>query len=123
MGARRRDGRGHNRSGLIAGRFRLQDVVASGGMGEVYRARDVVSHMQVCVKLLRTDEDREGERFVQEAKILSALQHPSIVRYLAHGTVGGDRYLVMEWLEGEDLARRLEREPPNLVDTVILLKQ
>ena len=92
-------------------------------MGEVYRARDVVSHLQVCVKLLRTDEDREGERFVQEAKILSALAHPSIVRYLAHGTVGGDRYLVMEWLEGEDLARRLEREPPNLVDTVILLKQ
>jgi tetratricopeptide (TPR) repeat protein len=123
MGARRRDGRGQNRSGLIAGRFRLQDVVASGGMGEVYRARDVVSHLQVCVKLLRTDEDREGERFAQEAKILSALQHPSIVRYLAHGTVGGDRYLVMEWLEGEDLARRLEREPPGLVDTVILLKQ
>jgi eukaryotic-like serine/threonine-protein kinase len=92
-------------------------------MGEVYRARDVVSHLQVCVKLLRTDEDREGERFAQEAKILSALQHPSIVRYLAHGTVGGDRYLVMEWLEGEDLACRLEREPPGLVDTVILLKQ
>ena len=123
MGARRRDGRGQNRSGLIAGRFRLQDVVASGGMGEVYRARDVVSHLQVCVKLLRNDEDREGERFVQEAKILSALQHPSIVRYLAHGTVGGDRYLVMEWLEGEDLARRLERDQPNLVDTVVLLKQ
>jgi serine/threonine protein kinase len=60
MGARRRDGRGHNRSGLIAGRFRLQDVVASGGMGEVYRARDVVSHLQVCVKLVRTDEDREA---------------------------------------------------------------
>jgi tetratricopeptide (TPR) repeat protein len=92
-------------------------------MGEVYRARDVVSHLQVCVKLLRTDEDREGERFVQEAKILSTLQHPSIVRYLAHGTVGGDRYLVMEWLEGEDLSQRLEREPPNLVDTIVLLKQ
>jgi tetratricopeptide (TPR) repeat protein len=92
-------------------------------MGEVYRARDVVSHIQVCVKLLRTDEDRDGERFVQEAKILSVLQHPSIVRYLAHGVVGGDRYLVMEWLEGEDLARRLEREPPGLVDTVILLRQ
>jgi tetratricopeptide (TPR) repeat protein len=123
MGVRRRDGRGQARSGLIAGRFRLQDVVASGGMGEVYRARDVVSHLQVCVKLLRAGEDREGERFVQEAKILSALQHPAIVRYLAHGTVGGDRYLVMEWLEGEDLARRLEREPASLVDTVILLKQ
>ncbi len=121
MGGRRRDSRG--KSGLIAGRFRLQDVVASGGMGEVYRARDVVSHIQVCVKLLRTDEDRDGERFVQEAKILSVLQHPSIVRYLAHGVVGGDRYLVMEWLEGEDLARRLEREPPGLVDTVVLLRQ
>jgi serine/threonine protein kinase/tetratricopeptide (TPR) repeat protein len=123
MGSRRRDSRGQNRTGLIAGRFRLQDVVASGGMGEVYRARDVVSHLQVCVKLLRADEDREGERFIQEAKILSNLQHPAIVRYLGHGVVGGDRYLVMEWLEGEDLARRLEREPPNLVDTIILLKQ
>jgi eukaryotic-like serine/threonine-protein kinase len=123
MVARRRDSRGSGRSGLIAGRFRLQDVVASGGMGEVYRARDVVSHLQVCVKLLRTVEEREGERFVQEAKILSELQHPSIVRYLAHGMVGNDRYLVMEWLEGEDLARRLEREPLNLADTVALLKQ
>jgi eukaryotic-like serine/threonine-protein kinase len=101
----------------------LQDVVASGGMGEVYRARDVVAHTQVCVKLLRTDEDRDGERFLQEAKILSELEHPAIVRYLAHGVVGGDRFLVMEWLEGEDLARRLEREPPTLVDTMTLLKQ
>jgi len=123
MVARRRDSRGTGRSGLIAGRFRLQDVVASGGMGEVYRARDVVSHLQVCVKLLRTVEEREGERFVQEAKILSELQHPSIVRYLAHGMVGSDRYLVMEWLEGEDLASRIEREPLNLGDTVLLLKQ
>ena len=123
MGARRRDGRGPSRSGLIAGRFRLQDVVASGGMGEVYRARDVVSHLQVCVKLLRSVEEREGERFVQEAKILSGLQHPSIVRYLAHGLVGSDHYLVMEWLDGEDLARWIERDPPPLAETVVLLKQ
>ena len=92
-------------------------------MGEVYRARDVVSHTQVCVKLLRTHEDRDSQRFVQEAKILSALEHPSIVRYLAHGVVDGERYLVMEWLEGEDLSRRLEREPLNLGDTMLLLKQ
>ncbi len=92
-------------------------------MGEVYRARDVVSHLQVCVKLVRTVEAREGERFVQEARILSGLAHPSIVRYLAHGMVGSDHYLVMEWLEGEDLARRIEREPLNLADTVMLLQQ
>ncbi|MBN2574181.1 MAG: protein kinase [Deltaproteobacteria bacterium] len=123
MGVRRRDGRGRQRSGLIAGRFRLQDVVASGGMGEVHRARDLVSHAQVCVKLLRADEDRDGERFLQEAKILSALEHPAIVRYLAHGVVGHERYLVMEWLEGEDLAQRLVREPPSLADTMKLLQQ
>jgi hypothetical protein len=111
------------RSRLIAGRFRLQDVVASGGMGEVYRARDVVSHMQVCVKLLRAVEEREGERFLQEAKILSELKHPSIVRYLAHGTIGSDRYLVMEWLEGEDLARRIARDPLTLADALVLLRQ
>ena len=123
MGSRRWDSRGTKRSGLIGGRFRLQDVVASGGMGEVYRARDVVSHLQVCVKLLRTAEDREGERFVQEAKILAGLQHPSIVRYLANGMVGSDHYLVMEWLEGEDLACRLDREPLSFADAVLLLRQ
>ena len=92
-------------------------------MGEVYRARDMVSHVQVCVKMLRTGEDRDGERFVQEGNILSTLQHPAIVCYLAHGVVGNERYLVMEWLEGEDLAQRLAREPPTLADTVVLLKQ
>ena len=123
MPGRRRDGRGENRSGLIAGRFRLQEVVAAGGMGEVHRARDVISHIQVCVKLLRTDEDRDGERFEQEATILSALQHPSIVRYLAHGQVEDNRYIVMEWLEGEDLGRRIERGPLGIADTVLILKQ
>ena len=83
MGSRRRDGRGQQRSGLIAGRFRLQEVVASGGMGEVYRARDLTEHAQVCVKLLRGEEERGGERFVQEANILSTLQHPTIVRSTA----------------------------------------
>ena len=92
-------------------------------MGEVYRARDVVSHAQACVKLLRANEDRDGERFVQEANILSTLQHPAIVRYLAHGIVGTDRYLVMEWLDGEDLAQRLVRDPLTLADTMTLLKQ
>jgi tetratricopeptide (TPR) repeat protein len=122
MGARRRDGRGHGRAGLIAGRFRLQEVVATGGMGEVYRARDLTAHAQVCVKLLRAGEERDGERFVQEARILSALKHPAIVRYLAHGVVGSERFLVMEWLEGEDLGQRLQREPPSLADTMVLLR-
>jgi len=92
-------------------------------MGEVYRARDVVSHAQVCAKLLRTNEERDGERFVQEANILSKLQHSAIVRYLAHGVVGTDRYLVMEWLEGEDLSQRLVREPTTLADTMLVLRQ
>jgi serine/threonine protein kinase/tetratricopeptide (TPR) repeat protein len=92
-------------------------------MGEVYRARDLTAHTQVCVKLLRSDENRDGERFVQEANILSTLQHTAIVRYLAHGVVGSDRYLVMEWLDGEDLAQRLVRELPTLLETVTLLRQ
>jgi len=92
-------------------------------MGEVYRARDLSARMQVCVKLLRTDENRDGERFVQEAAILSTLEHASIVRYLGHGVVGSDRYLVMEWLDGEDLAQRLVREAMSVLDTVALLRQ
>jgi eukaryotic-like serine/threonine-protein kinase len=94
---------------LIAGRFVVEQVAGVGGMGKVYRARDLVSGERVAVKVLRA-ESVETARFEREGVVLAELHHPAIVRYVAHGrTPEGSLYLAMEWLEGEDLSRRLKR--------------
>ncbi|WP_437682582.1 serine/threonine-protein kinase [Sorangium sp. So ce131] len=79
-------------------------------MGTVYRAYDRVVGAPVALKIVRLRSAVQAERFEREAALLAALVHPGIVRYIAHGsTPDGDRYLAMEWLEGEDLAARLAR--------------
>src|SRR5262249_51398901 len=63
-----------------------------------------------ALKVLRKGAVHDGARFVREAEILAAHAHPSIVRYIAHGVMpSGERYLAMEWLEGETLADHLAR--------------
>jgi serine/threonine protein kinase len=101
----------HDDSGeRIAGRWELRQPVGRGGMGTVYRAIDTSSGQPVAVKLLHTDGDNTDERFMREVKALAELRHPSIVTYLSHGHTHDNRsYLVMEWLEGEDLSKRLKR--------------
>src|SRR5690349_5337423 len=82
----------------------------SGAMGEGFCARGLRTGGRVAVKLLHHVD--EGGRFEREARILAALRHGGIVRYLSHGaTPGGRLYLVTEWLEGETLAERLRRGP------------
>src|SRR5258708_6611713 len=78
-------------------------------MGAVYRALDRMTGAPAAVKVL-TGGTSLHDRFAQEARVLSELNHPSIVRYVAHGTTShGELFLAMEWLEGEDLAQRLGR--------------
>src|SRR5262245_58200303 len=97
---------------LIDGRFELRRRVAAGGMGVVYLAHDHTTAQDVALKLLRFEDSEVLARFVREARILAELTHPAIVRYIADGTTGeGERYLAMEWLEGEDLADRIQRGP------------
>jgi serine/threonine protein kinase/tetratricopeptide (TPR) repeat protein len=98
----------------IEERFEIERLVASGGMGRVFRARDHKTDQPVAVKFLTQPDKRAAERFLHEALVLAEIQHPGIVRYVAHGTTpAGEPYLAMEWLEGEDLAHylwRLRRE-------------
>jgi serine/threonine protein kinase/tetratricopeptide (TPR) repeat protein len=98
----------------IDDRFEIERLVGSGGMGRVYRARDHQSGQPVAIKFLSQPDKRASERFLYEALVLAEIQHPGIVRYVAHGaTPAGEPYLAMEWLEGEDLAHylwRLRRE-------------
>lgn len=106
---------------LIAGRFLLEEAVGSGGMGEVFRAKDEVSGGSVAVKVLRAPLKREGDRFRREAQLLSEVAADTVVRYVSHGlTEQSCPYLVMEWLSGRDLAERLADGGLNLRETLVL---
>ena len=107
----------------IGERFELVEFVASGGMGHVYRARDGTTGNLVALKVLGS-KNEEAERFVREAEVLAAIDHPCVVRYLAHGaTEEGAPYLAMEWLEGHDLARRLDHGALSVTDALVVARR
>jgi serine/threonine protein kinase len=111
---------------LFANRFEIDKPAGSGGMGMVYRARDRYSGELVALKLLRAGigGPDESERFVREAQLLSELRHPGIVSYVAHGqTADGQRFLAMEWLDGQDLGQHLAQGPLLVRDCLRLFAQ
>ena len=86
---------------LISGRYRLGDVLGRSLMSEVHRGEDVVLERPVAIKLLLDHGDpRSVARFEQEAQILARLQHPSVITVFDTGVDGGDRFIVMELVEG-----------------------
>jgi hypothetical protein len=108
---------------VIDGRFTLEAQSRRGGMGTVWRARDLRSGQAVALKLLHLAGTEEAERFVREGAFLADLSHPGIVSYVAHGrTTDGRPYLAMEWLEGENVAERLARQPLTLLESLTLLR-
>ncbi len=107
---------------VISGRFRLIARAGAGGMGEVFRADDLEAQRLVAIKILARDAD--AARFEREAKVLAALDHPAIVRYIAHGeTADRERWIAMEWLEGRDLAARVEGEGLSLFAALTVVEQ
>ena len=105
----------------IADRFLLERPAGAGGMGTVYRALDRVSGAPVALKLAADGNDALRARALAEADALTALDHPAIVRLVAHGlALDGRPYLAMEWLDGEDLAARLERGPLTVAEAALL---
>ncbi|HVJ21140.1 MAG TPA: protein kinase [Polyangiaceae bacterium] len=88
----------------------MEALAGTGGMGAVYRAFDRAQGQRVALKLLAAGEASYAARFAEEARILAHLAHPGVVQWIAHGEdAGGQRWLALEWLEGEDLAARLVR--------------
>lgn len=91
-------------------RFVVQGLAGSGGMGTVYRALDRLTGARVALKVVAAEGAEAATRLAVEAEALAALDHPAIVRPIAFGTAPNGRpFLAMEWLDGEDLAARLER--------------
>ncbi|WNG30635.1 protein kinase [Cystobacter fuscus] len=114
-----------SRGTIIAERFAIEHLAGRGGMGVVYRARDGVTGRPVALKLLQALGSPESAfRFNREALLMAGLHHPGLVAHVAHGaTERGQPFLAMEWLEGEELARRLTREPLSLPETLALLRR
>ena len=108
---------------VLASRFSVHGLVRRGGMGAIYRGVDLRDSQPVAIKILGCFGAHVQERFLREARILAELDHPGVVRHIAHGvTLHEIMYLVMEWLQGEDLAERLARHPLPLADTLALLR-
>ena len=98
--------------GTRLGVFDVIGLLGAGGMGEVYRARDTTLGRDVAIKVIPqafADDAERLARFIREAQTLAALNHPNIAHL--HGLEDSDagRALVMEFVDGEDLAQRLER--------------
>ncbi|MGH1343948.1 MAG: serine/threonine-protein kinase [Nannocystales bacterium] len=109
----------------LSGRFRLDSLLGHGAMGAVFKAHHLGLHKDVALKLLHpelTANDEMVARFDREAAAASRLDHPNCVRTMDFGsTEDGRRYLVMEFLEGKDLADIvLEPMPPFRVVDLIL---
>jgi Tol biopolymer transport system component len=108
-------------AGSRLGPYELTAPIGAGGMGEVWRGRDTRLDRSVAVKILPTgfaeDEERR-QRFEREAKTISSLNHPHICTLFDVGHEGESHFLVMELLEGESLADRLQKGPLPLDQVV-----
>ena len=115
---------------VIAGRYELGKLVGSGGMAEVYIARDAVLGRKVAIKVLNEDLANNKKflaRFQQEARSASSLTHPNIVKVLdageesvtdADGTEHVRAYMVMEYVEGLELSKLVARGPLKVPEAV-----
>ena len=97
---------------LLGERYKLLRLIGQGGMGAVYLAEHVVIGKQIAVKVLGPEYSRnpgDVQRFLQEARAASLIRHDHVVDIADFGySPGGQAYLVMEYLEGEDLGRTLQ---------------
>src|ERR1017187_941939 len=106
-------------SGTKLGPYEIQYPLGAGGMGEVYRARDVRLDRTVAVKVLAAHLSSSAElkqRMEREARAISSLNHPNICHLYDIGSQDGTDYLLMEFLDGQTLAERLRKGAVPLND-------
>ncbi|WP_437963647.1 protein kinase [Sorangium sp. So ce260] len=109
---------------VIDGRFEIVELAGAGGMGHVFRARDLKTGETVAIKVLQNAASQDSSRLSREAQALATLRVPGVVRYIAHGlTELGHPYLAMEWLTGETLSQRLARQAFTLEESLKLARR
>ncbi|HEY3885284.1 MAG TPA: serine/threonine-protein kinase, partial [Vicinamibacterales bacterium] len=113
-------------AGTRLGPYEIEAILGTGGMGEVYRARDTRLERTVAVKVLNSalvaSPDLKA-RFEREARVISQLQHPHICVLHDVGSDRGTDFLVMEYLEGEPLAVRLKKGSLPLTELLTIAIQ
>jgi serine/threonine protein kinase len=98
------------RDTLLNGRYRIVEILGQGGMASVYRAIDENLGVEVSVKENLFTTDEYAKQFRREAVILASLRHPNLPRVTDHFVIEQQgQYLVMDYIEGEDLRQRLDR--------------
>ncbi|MCA9018630.1 MAG: serine/threonine protein kinase, partial [Planctomycetaceae bacterium] len=98
--------------GLLFGDYEILDKIADGGMGQVFKARHRRMDRVVALKLLSdrlVDSPLAAQRFEREVKAVAKLEHPNVVTAYDAGEVNGTHYLVMQYIEGQDLASLVKR--------------
>jgi serine/threonine protein kinase len=99
-------------AGSRLGAYRVDGLLATGGMGEVYRAHDERLARDVAIKIVAkglASEDKEIVRFAREARIMASLSHPNILNIFDFGIDAGVTYAVMELLDGQNLRERMAK--------------
>ena len=110
---------------VVAGKYRLVELLGRGGMGSVWRADHLALLSPIALKVIKPQIARNATsltRFMREAKAAAMLRSPHVVQILDHGTDGDVAFIAMELLDGESLFQRLERDKmlsPRLVLTVM----
>src|SRR5262245_19895262 len=102
-------------AGLAVGSYVLLEKLGKGGMGQVFRARDVLLHRPAALKLIlpeRLGDGQARERFLREIRAAALLSHPNVVTIYHAGQAGATFYLAMELLTGHNLAEYLARRGP-----------
>jgi eukaryotic-like serine/threonine-protein kinase len=107
--------------GQTLGHYRIDSKLGEGGMGLVYRARDLHLDREVAIKVLPTETVADPERkrrFAQEAKAASALNHPNILHIYDISAQDGVDFIAMEYVKGETLAQHIGRKALPLQQTL-----
>src|SRR5262245_56498263 len=113
-------------AGRQFGGFEVVSLVGAGGMGEVYRARDLKLGRDVAIKIISADLGHDAARrgrFEREARVLASLNHPNIAAIYAVEAIDDAPALVLELVEGPTLADRLISGPLTVDETLIIAQQ
>src|SRR5215467_11649527 len=111
--------------GQQLGSLEITALVGKGGMGEVYRARDTKLKRDVAIKILPDEFSHDADRlsrFQREAEVLASLNHPNIAAIYDLQEADGARFLVLELVEGETLAERIQRGPIPIDEALAIAK-
>src|SRR5215470_13494003 len=113
-------------AGKKLGRYEIRSQIGAGGMGQVFLAQDTLLARKVALKLLPEEVASNPvnmQRFVQEAKAASALNHPNILTIYEIGAEPGAHYIATEFIEGETLRRRMNTNPLTMPEAIDIALQ